>query len=294
MVRCVVGLSRGTQTRLLDPREARRRDNIRTLLHTLNDIYELPAPRSARELLSGPAPSKRVPCTFCHRSGKAYSPALRRVTPCPVCNGAKWRPRRPGEPAWDEMTGQLVSTAETRKPEPMSPQRLENEIARLETSLRLSAGEIDPTEKEAWERARENRDKDASYAELERVLGVMQIELPLARSAVTSAYLSGLGCGLPRHLDEAMIAWISARMRGPVRIPKRLYAAQQEALREECRKLLKAGTSEDSVMKELGVGRRLIRDELAAMLRVSGGPPASVDTARTTPAELSPQSVYAE
>lgn len=266
----------------MDRATARRHDNVRLLLRTLHDIY--PGPQAVRSsALSGPAESSRVPCTFCHRSGKAFSPALKRVTACPVCDGHKWRKRRAGEPAWDEMTGQPIATVEARKPEPMSPQRLEAELARIEHTLRLHDGDFDPDEKETWEAAREKRDAEASYPELERVLDVMQIQWPLARSFVTARYFSGMRERVSvaeLNADDIVVAWISDRMRGPVRIPKHFYDQQQEELKAECRELLRHGVSEREIMSELAVGKRFIRTVAAGILQVSSGPPPSPVSAR--------------
>lgn len=242
----------------LSPSTKRRHDNIRVLLRTLNDIY--PGPTTLKTNPgSGPAPGRRVPCDFCHRSGKAYSPSLQRITPCPVCDGRKWRTRRAGEPEWDEMTGQPVATSETRKPEPMSPQRLDSELQRVELDLRLRAGDTDPNEAYSWERAREARDKGTSYTELERVLGVMQIEEPIARSAINWIYFADVGASLPECDESALIEWISARMRGKVRVPRAFFEAQQAETRAEAKRLLKEGSSDLEVARSLGISRETVR-----------------------------------
>lgn len=254
----------------------RRKQNVRILLQTLNDIY--PGPSSVRtdSGTSGPAPGRRVPCGYCHRTGTVYKATERRLSPCPVCDGAKWRPRRPGEPEWDEYTNTLVATSEQpKKAEPMSPERLEAELARVEHSLILSSGEVDPNEAYGWEKAREARDKGASYQELERVLGIMQMEFPEGRSAVNSAYLTdGIGSTLSQDLDDALIGWIADRMRGRIRVPKRFYEEQLAERRERVRAMLRAGVDEVTICKEVGVGRRFVRTETSGTLRVSPGPPA--------------------
>lgn len=217
-----------------------------------------------------------MPCENCHRARKVYDPSLKAMRLCPGCGGDGWRIRRKGEPEWDEYLGQPVATAETRKPEPMSPARLDAELQRVERDLLLRSGGVDPNEAFDWERKREARDKGASYAELERVLGELQIELPPGRSFIAWVYHSGLNVSLSpsaARTEEILIGWIADRMRGKVRIPREYFDEQQAELRQQARWLTREGLTEAEVAKHLGISRSYVRDSIksapADTLRVS-------------------------
>lgn len=249
---------------LHDPRLARRLENVRILLRTLNDIY--PGPSTLKQTpQAGVAPGRRVPCRLCNPSSVKPRPT---IASCPGCDGDGWRKRRKGDQAWDEYTGLPVATdAEPKKAEPMSPARLEAELARVHHDLILREGLVDPNEAYGWEKAREVRDREASYRELERALDVMQVEWPTGRSAVTWGYF-GIGT-LSRDVDELVVGWISDRMPGKIRIPSRLYRAQQEAIRNEIRRLAKSGATSEQIAAEVGVSQSRVRTVLAGTMRVS-------------------------
>ena len=248
----------------LDPRESRRLENVRILLRTLNDIY--PGPSTLRQQpVSGPAPGRRVPCKICNPASR---PPRKALTSLCSCDGDGWRKRRRGDLFWDEVTGSVGATdAEPKKAEPMSPERLESEIGRIEHTLRLHDGGFDPDEKHGWERQRERRDQGASYVALERVLDRMQIERPVWRSYVTWVYFDGFTPN--RVLDELVVGWIAARMPAKIRIPAHVYRVQQQELREEIRRLAKSGATLEQIALEVGVGLNRVRTVLAGTMRVS-------------------------
>lgn len=246
-------------------------ENVRILLQTLNDIY--PGPTTIRQThTSGPAPSRRAPCRLCNPSSGKPRPT---IASCPGCDGDGWRKRRPGDPQWDEYTGSVIATSEQpKKAVPMTPARLEAELARVETDLRLREGGVDPNESYGWERERKLRDAEASYPELERVLDVMQIEWPVGRSTVTSLYFTGL----PRppsaaweRLDHQVVSWIAERMRGRIRIPRRFWEAQQEQRKATIRQLAKQGWDERDIAREVGCSRRFTRTVLAGTINSTAG-----------------------
>ena len=251
----------------------RRLESVRILLRTLNDIY--PGPTTLKQTpASGAAPSKRVPCDLCHKSGRAYSRVLRTVTVCPLCDGTGWRRRRKGDAAWDEYLGQEIATVEQpKRAEPMSPQRLETELAHIRHDLMMREGIVDPHESYGWERERARRDQDASYRELERALDVMQIEFPVGRSLITDYYLGGLADGskLPQWLDDRLIGWIADRMPRRIRIPHRIHKQQQEERRVTIRKLAKDGVGEEEIAERMECSRKFVRAVIADTLQVSAG-----------------------
>jgi hypothetical protein len=263
-----------------DPQETRRLENVRVLLRTLNDIY--PGPSTLKQTpQAGVAPGRRVPCRLCNPSSGKPRPKL---SSCPGCDGDGWRKRRKGDPAWDEYTGLPVATdAEPKKAEPMSPARLEAELARVQHDLILREGRVDPDEAYSWEKDRERRDRDASYRELERALDVMQIEWPLGRSAVTWSYF-GIGT-LSRELDELVVGWIAARMPRKIRVPSHIYKQQQEEVRGEIRRMAKSGATLEQIAAEMGVGLSRVRTVLAGTMRVSAADESAalVDVAGGTP-----------
>lgn len=263
--------------------ERRRHDAVRVLLRTLNDIYPGPeAPK--RPDLAGPAPSSRVPCDFCKRTGRVLRDGPvdargsgARIGPCPVCDGAGWRKRRKGDPEWDEMTGQLVATLETKqKPVPMSPSRIDAEIGRLQALQLAREGHVDPEAQESWERARARRDKDGSYREIERALDLMQIEWPEGRDAVNSMYLVEPAVSYSPAIELACVIWLAARMPHKIRLPKRFYEAERERQAGDVRALRALGLDDREIAAELELPVRFVAG-VASNLRMSANGTVSGD-----------------
>lgn len=237
----------------------RREENVRILLRTLHDPY--PGPQTLTlGITSGPAPSRRAPCRLCNPS--SLQPR-KKITACLGCTGDGWRRRTPGEPVYDEYTGRPIATLEEpKKATPMSPERLEAELHRVERGLRLSDGVADPDERFGWEAERERQAKDGSYRELERVLDYMQIHIPTVRSFVNWVYLSGVDVRLTvssRRVDSTVVGWMSRQMRGRIMVPRRFYLEQLEERKREVRRLTAAGVDVRGVARMVGVSQGFVR-----------------------------------
>lgn len=196
-------------------------ERVRILLRTRNDPYPSPRSLSIPSTPSGPAPSRKRRCPTCDGRGR-----IRTTTVCPVCDGLK-------SIALDSYTGR-VSGAETKNPEPMSPERVEAELGRLRTSLRLSEGEIDPNEAYGWERAVERRDRQGSYRELELALQALRAVDPRGLDFLLWIYGTGLDVELTagaRKVEERYIAALARVMPSKIRLPHHL--ARELAERKE-------------------------------------------------------------
>lgn len=235
-------------------------ERVRILLRTRNDVY--PAPRSASaETIVGAAPGSRVPCGVCLRSGRR-----RNGKPCLMCDGTGWRRRRKGEPHYDEYLGTEVDTAATKRPEGMSPQRIDAELERLGHSLKLSEGLADPEEAYGWERNRERRDKGASYAELDRVLEALRAVRPFDWDFITWVYGSGLDVELDRvgrAWEERIVAAIAQVMSGAIRIPRREHEELKDRKRREILALAHQGLEAEEIAAAVPAPVRWVRLVLA-------------------------------
>ena len=218
------------------------------LLSSLNDAHI--RSRSHLETASGVAPGRRVPCTFCHKTGRRLG------RPCPACDGRKWRQRRRGEPAWDEYTGERVGTKETRPRDlpVMSPQQIDSELRTLRSNAAERAGRLEGLEEYGWERALRLRNAKGSYRELERALDELRSEWPGHRHLIALHFESGLD--VPNsyasrvQLVEAL-KWLSLRM-GRARLPSALYEQLKTQRRARTLALKRANPSWGA--KELAEG----------------------------------------
>jgi hypothetical protein len=193
------------------PELAERIRRVRILLATLDEPY--PQPRIAVEPDSGPAASKRVPCTACERRG------------CIVCDQTGWRRRRAGEEEWDEYVDAPIS--EAIKPIGISGvynreesiRRLGQEIAKLEADAAAREGRYDH-ERYGWEKQLAARDRHGSYAELGRALERLRSEWDEFYSALRSCYFVGIPVAMSegrRLRVDCAEALLATWMRGQIR-----------------------------------------------------------------------------
>lgn len=208
-------------------------ERVRILLRTRNDAYPSPRSLSIPSTPSGPAPGKQIRCEVCAGRGR-----IRSTTVCPACNGR-------GKLAFDPYTGR-VSDERDRKPAPMAPERVESEIQRLSTSLRLSAGEIDPNESYGWERAVERRNRQGSYRELERALERLRDYDPMAWEYILWFYTPTVeACPGPR--EEDVIALLASWLPEKIRLPRHLAVELRERKESLVLALLDEGLDEAEI-----------------------------------------------
>lgn len=220
-----------------DLRERARRERIRILLRTRNDPYSNIRAKATPYTTAGPAPGRKQRCPVCDGTGKTR---LRQK--CQACDGLK-------SIAVDSYTGR-VSDAQDRKPQPMTPERRESEIQRLQSALTISAGETDPNEAYGWERAVETRNKQGSYRELDRALEWLRSHDPLGWEFITWVYGSGLEVELSPYAklrEDSYVGQLSRHMPSMIRLPKHLHTSLMDAKRETVRELLKRGVTREEV-----------------------------------------------
>lgn len=211
-----------------DLRERARRERIRILLRTRNDYLPSLRAKATPFTVAGPAPGRKRKCPACGGTGKTR---LRQQ--CPACAGKQTI-------EVDSYVGRVTSS-DARKPEPMSAERREAEIQRLQSSLTLAAGNVDPEEKYAWERARESRDRNGSYVELERALESLT---PLDRDFIAWVYDSGLNVEVSRasQIREAkIVGLLSERMPSRIRLPRHLHEELMDDKRRRVKEMRRCG-----------------------------------------------------
>lgn len=212
--------------------ERARRERIRILLETRNDPYQALRARATPYTTAGPAPGRKRKCPACDGKGVTR---LRRK--CEICDGLQTI-------AVDSYTGR-VADKDDRKPQPMSPERLDAEIRRLQTPIN------DPTESYGWEKAVESRNRQGSYRELEKALEWLRSHDETGWEFITWVYSSGLEVELSswaKLREDGYIAKLSDHMpRGRVKIPKRLHTDLMDRKRKTVRQMLKLGISKPEI-----------------------------------------------
>jgi hypothetical protein len=249
---------------------------VRVLLASLHDY--LPSPPTSSGLIAlgslpGPAPGRRVPCSYCRRTGKILTRRGRRL--CPVCRGASWRSRRgpvdnPAHPRyeepWDEYTEQPVREAVSRNPEPMSARMLEVQLERLEREAALRAGDTGQ-ESFGWERERILHDRKGSYQELRRSLHLLERLWPAGHRQVQRRYFIGVEIGLTPYEQiqvEAAEEWLARTIRGEIRVPP--WLAEREAKRRQrsMHELYLEGLTAGAIARELRIPKRQVQRQIRA------------------------------
>lgn len=249
---------------------------VRILLESLDD--PLPSVRGvALASQPGPAPSRRVPCGCTPRQ-------LPPSGSCLLCEGTGWRLPIPGfgpdrEQRYDEylydpadakpltiadedhdapFVVQVQALArEVRKGETrfMSPRELDASLERIAQEERSRAGDFDH-EAFGWERAREAQDRNGSYAELRRVLRVLEC----ANERLYRATLRAPHWPISAH-DELPLATalgvrvVARGMRGEVRVPSWLDGPLQRFREGSVAELYALGVKPNQIAKRLGIRR---------------------------------------
>jgi hypothetical protein len=237
-------------------KERLRREKVRILLRTRNDAYPSPRARAIPSTPAGPAPGRAKKCPACSGTGK-----VRVWQVCAACEGR-------GRISVDGYTGR-VSDSGTRHVQGMAPERMDAEISRLETSLKLSAGKIDPEESYGWEKARASQNAAGSYRELAKVLEWLRGKHPIGWDFLLWAYgpLHPELSDNHRRLEEFLVTAVAAQMPREIKVPKREWEVLQEKRRSRVKQLAKEATVEEIAL-EVGLAPKTVTQMLADMLRV--------------------------
>lgn len=191
----------------------------RILLETLLD-YLPRAGRSSVTSLSGPAPSRYVPCPTCHGKRHLFSSTRGRFL-CPNCEGHGVRRRRASEPYYDEYTGEQV-TAEGEKPlRTMTAAELTAALARIERDQAEREGRIAPNDELPWVRKREAMWRLGDYESALTALNVIAAKHPREANAVLHrlVYGSDLPIRQASELVDRGVKLVAGHMPPVVRVP---------------------------------------------------------------------------
>lgn len=272
-----------------------RKKLVRLLLRSRFDY--LPGPSSVSlGALPGPAPSRRVPCGACNKTGSVplvhSSLAKRRaLVPlpatrfCPSCGGSGWRKRNKGEKAWDEYLEAPVRDETQRKQS--SPRgfrvdedirRLSTEIDRLDRQRQIREGDF-KEERYAWEIRRDRQHRQGSYRELGRALGRLEERSRAAYNAITYCYEfrpETNPAGQLARWEDLGVTFVAQTMRGEIRIPAHLTErVEAQDRKHTAAELLAGGMSVSKVAKFLGLRKQKVKEIAKAItpnVMPSGGP----------------------
>ena len=239
---------------------------VRLLLATQNDAYPRPNDSlgSLAGHLSGPAPSRRVPCGVCLRTG--YT-AGRRI--CLACGGFGWRKRRKGDDPFDEYTGEPVA-APGSKSAHAPAFRLEDDYRRLGVQLErvqrtLNAREGAQNDAYGWERARAAQERLGSYRELRKALEGLQRLSPNGYSVVRAAWMVDVPVtlvGRTQAIEQAAVVWLQSQMPGEIRVPPWLMVDGYRERRSLFEQLVAAGRSASEIAKALDLPKKRVKKML--------------------------------
>jgi hypothetical protein len=249
-----------------------RQRRVQLLLQSMDDYLPDPPPSLRTE--SGPAPSKRVPCDTCTKTGRVvYETGDRRTRACPSCDGFGWRRRRKGDEAFDEYLGEPVRDAERKGQSAPRTFRLDEDIRRLGSSIdRLERewgekrGDISG-ESFPWETERRRLDRSGSYRELRRVLSELERKSGHVHRSTLLVYGPNSMVDVPadsvRFMADMGVEYIAREMRGDIRIPEwleeRTVAVQRRVTIDA---LHLAGYSPRKIAKVLGLSMRTVKDRV--------------------------------
>lgn len=235
---------------MVDARERMRREKVRILLRTRNDAYPTVRARATPYTSAGPGRAedlRKKKCPACQGTGKT-----RLHQKCSSCDGA-------GKFAVDGYVGRVSQGRQTIYRN-ITPEAADAEIARLQTSLKLSEGQIDPQEKFGWERAREAQNAAGSYRELERVLEWMRMHRAQGWDFLMWAYGS-LTPPLSRKdskIENYLIGELAARMPAKILVPKQEWESLREQRKARIRELAQEATPEE-IAEEVGLPVRVVQ-----------------------------------
>lgn len=239
---------------------------VRLLLSTCNDAY----PRPNDSLgglaghLSGPAPSRRVPCPSCARTGYVAGGRL-----CLNCGGSGWRRRLKGEDPYDEYTGLPISDVASSASH-AAPFRLEDDYRKIGVELDRIQSTVDSREgvyadAYGWEKAREAWERLGSYRELRRALGRLQGFSPEGYGVLRSVWLMDVPVtmiGKIQQVEQASIIWVQDDMRGEIKVPPWLMEDVFSQRRSTFEQLVSAGKSASQIARDLGLPKKRVKKML--------------------------------
>lgn len=250
----------------VDERERR----VRLLLATA-DAY-LPGPNPSLKSESGPAPSRRVPCVMCNRSGSVARMVSRQkvISSCPACAGSGWRRRRKGDDPWDEYLNEPIRDFESRRDHERvvtrgeQSRQLDAEIAKLQRNAALRAGVVDG-ERERWEIERQRLYREGSYGELRRCLALLGARSPHVWKATLIVHQGDLiACSQrTRQLADIGVAFLAQAMRGDVRVPQWVdERVRSHESRKSVEELAALGFSARRIAKTLHLSLKTVKAKL--------------------------------
>lgn len=199
--------------------ESDRVYRTRVLLESLLD-YLPQGGRSAIQTLSGPAPSRYVPCGVCH--GKRYVLIGQSRRLCGGCDGQGWRRRKVGEPHYDDYTGEQVGKeGEKSILRCMTGTEMNAALARIERDQAERSGRVAQHDELPWVRKKEAMWRMGDYKRLLWALEFVSAEYPVEIKAVWHVHV--LGWDYPHPDRNALTAKglriIASHMPYEIRVP---------------------------------------------------------------------------
>jgi len=232
---------------------------VRLLLESLNDYLPDPPTSSgiiARSSLPGPAPGRRVPCTYCRKTG--YVRDRTRTRYCPVCLGTCWRTKERNDESWDEYTGERVADESEHKPEPMTLRQIEHELERITRTV--------TEERFGWERERRSYERQGSYQELRRALTRLEFAWTTGHLLIYRRYFRNVEVDLADSdavLLGAAEEWVARDMRGAVRVPQWMARNGHAAKRKGIAELAADGLTPGQIARRLRLPKAKVRRVLS-------------------------------
>lgn len=251
---------------------------VRILLVSVLDYLPSPVTSSgllSRSSLPGPAPGKRVPCTYCRRTGNVrYRNRPSRL--CPLCTGTGWRLRRKtDEQPWDEYVGEPVEEASTQHPRSMTKPELHGALERLQFEQDVREGRTEG-ERFGWERERASYDRQGSYKELRRAVSRLYVLWPPGYLQINRFYFRGLSFQpslFDRQTCDVAEEWLAREMRGPVRVPSWLIEREADSRKGTVAELAAAGMTAGQIARRLGIPKAKVRRLLTVLSSQASGRP---------------------
>lgn len=156
----------------------------------------------------------------------------------------------------------------------------DRELRRLELADKHRRGEIDRSEKEPWERAKEALERSGSFGALREALAGLRRSSEFDYAAVRVVYggdaeLREVGAALQARADAAVV-WLAARMPARIEVPTQAVVAasgtgrwanpcaQRDRDREIWRLHTVEGLNREQIGRRLGVDRSTVSRVLAA------------------------------
>lgn len=158
-----------------------------------------------------------------------------------------------------------VTNAERAKVRTLTPRERDAEIARLERMTALREGRVVESDKEWWERAKEQRDRSGSYQALDKAL----TSLTANDRWFLDNFYSGLVKRSPAAVEREslIVRQLASLMPDRIELPHGLYYQHSQKLVRVVRSLASSGNKISQIAHMIGVSRRKVR----SMLRQTKG-----------------------